>query len=284
MISVSAFVRKVEEIAARDLKYRIGGVGKDGTCDCIGLIMGAMVELGHEKYDLHSTNYFARYQVDIMRRVGGPVWAGEIVFRSRTSTDKLNARYQAGGRYYTGTLIDYYHVGVILSVDPLVIVECTEYDGHSGILQTTSIDRWEWVAQLQDVDYGGFEETNEDGGIERMKAMQAQYQALVTTNKSPLNVREWAKTGTVLGDVPKGRMVDVLIDDGDGWPLIRYNELVGYASGDYLTPVPKTEVEEETHEKVEVKVPEAQKVTIIDSEGNHFEPVGDFRVLFGSID
>lgn len=279
-IKAAAFVEQVKAIAARDLQYKTGGRGKNGVCDCIGLIMGAMYELGHEKYALHSTNYFARYQVDAMRKASAPVWPGEIVFKSRSDTSRLNERYQPGGTFYTGSLLDYYHVGVIVSTDPMVIVECTEYDGYSGIIQTASIDKWQWVAELQDVDYGEFEETNEDGGIDRMKAMEAQYQALVTTNKSPLNVRAWAKAGTVLGDVPKGRMVEVLIDDGDGWPLIRYNELVGYASGDYLTPVPKTEVKEE----VEVEVLEPQKVTIIDSDGNHFEPVGDFRVLIGSID
>ena len=31
-------------------------------------------------------------------------------------------------------------------------------------------------------------------------------------------------------------------------------------------------------------VPEAPKITIIDSANNHFCPVGDFRVIVGSVD
>ena len=86
MISVSAFVRRVEQIAARDLTYRTGGVGKDGTCDCIGLIMGAMYELGHKRYDLHSTNYFARYQVLEMKKIK-ELFVGQLLFRARTNQE-----------------------------------------------------------------------------------------------------------------------------------------------------------------------------------------------------
>ena len=35
---------------------------------------------------------------------------------------------------------------------------------------------------------------------------------------------------------------------------------------------------------VEPAVPEAPKITIIDSANNHFSPVGDFRVIIGSVD
>jgi hypothetical protein len=32
----------VEEIVAKAPTYRLGGDGSDGTCDCVGLLMGAM--------------------------------------------------------------------------------------------------------------------------------------------------------------------------------------------------------------------------------------------------
>ena len=66
------------------------------------------------------------------------------------------------------------------------------------------------------------------------------YQAVVTTERDPLRVRDAPGTqGRVLGSVPRGEVVDVLADNGDGWLRIRYGDLVGYASGAYLTRVPE---------------------------------------------
>lgn len=53
------FVKRVLEISATNPTYRTGGDGRDGTCDCIGLVMGAL----GGKFDMHSTNYFARYKL-----------------------------------------------------------------------------------------------------------------------------------------------------------------------------------------------------------------------------
>lgn len=101
------------------------------------------------------------------------------------------------------------------------------------------------------------------------------YQAIVSTEKNPLRVREWAVTGTILGSVPKGKTVDVLEDAGEGWLKIRYNELTGYASGAYLQRVQSTNVPEES----EPDVAELTVRTIIkDESGRVFEPVGSFTV------
>lgn len=110
----------------------------------------------------------------------------------------------------------------------------------------------------------------------------ALYRAKVITQNDPLSVREWAETGTLIGKVPKGRTVEVLSEAGDGWLKIRYNELVGYASAKYLERIAD---EDEPVYSGEV-VPEAavRPVYIVDSVGNRFQPVGDFRVYFDSID
>ena len=39
-ITLSLFLEKLREIAAENPKYRSGGSGKDGTCECIGLLLG----------------------------------------------------------------------------------------------------------------------------------------------------------------------------------------------------------------------------------------------------
>lgn len=280
MIGVSAFVAKVRAIADRNPTYRTGGVGKDGTCDCIGLVMGAMYEMGHKKYDLHSSNYFARYQMQTLKKVYEKGLAvGQILYRSRKDGGQLNARYQAGGRYYNGDKLDYYHAGVVTRVNPLEIIECTESGYISGIVISSDAKKWQYAGELKDVLYEGYEPDEREETL-------VSYKAVVTTEKDPLRVREWPETGTILGKVPKGRTVDVLAEAGDGWPKIRYNELIGYVSEQYLTPIgaAQTEPEETPEETDEVQIPpeDIAEVTIrtiiTDSAGNTFEPVGEFTV------
>lgn len=49
-ITLTAFLEQLETICATKPDYRIGGSGTDGTCDCIGLIIGrspaGLVEAG----------------------------------------------------------------------------------------------------------------------------------------------------------------------------------------------------------------------------------------------
>ena len=42
MVTLEAFLRGVAKIKSEAPTYREGGDGSDGTCDCIGLIIGAI--------------------------------------------------------------------------------------------------------------------------------------------------------------------------------------------------------------------------------------------------
>ena len=91
---------------------------------------------------------------------------------------------------------------------------------------------------------------------------------------SSLNVRnEPGIGGDRIGRLSEGAVVTVQASFADGWKYITYGDgALGYVDGSYLA------------EYVEPAVPEAPKITIIDSANNHFSPVGDFRVLVGSVD
>ena len=91
---------------------------------------------------------------------------------------------------------------------------------------------------------------------------------------SSLNVRnEPGVGGTRIGRLSEGAVVTVQAEMENGWKYVSYGDSgSGYVDGSYLG------VYEEPAEK------ETQKITIIDSAGNHFVPVGDFRVIVGSID
>lgn len=253
MIGVSEFVDRVETIAERRLTYRIGGVGKDGTCDCIGLIMGAMIELGHAKYDLHSTNYFARFQtMELKRASERELFIGQILYRARESIQALNERYKSGGRYYTGDMLDYYHVGVVTGIKPLRIIECTQYDGVNGIRVSTALRNWQYAGRLRGVSY---EKETAKGELQML------YRARVITQEDPLSLRD-APGGRKTGELPKGSVVDVFAE-GE-WMLVEYGGERGYASAKYLERI--------AAEEGTVTV----RTILTDEAGNMWEPVGGY--------
>ena len=91
---------------------------------------------------------------------------------------------------------------------------------------------------------------------------------------SGLNVRgEPNVSSRRIGRLNEGAVVTVQASFADGWKYVTYGDgALGYVDGSYLA------------EYVEPPVPEAPKITIIDSANNRFCPVGDWRVLVGSVD
>lgn len=91
---------------------------------------------------------------------------------------------------------------------------------------------------------------------------------------SSLNVRNEPGVGGMrIGRLSEGAVVNVLAEMENGWKHITYGDgALGYVDGSYLGAYE------------EPPVPETAKITIIDSANNRFVPVGDFRVIFGSVD
>lgn len=214
------FVERVRQIADSNPTYRTGGSGKDGTCDCIGLIMGAL----GGKYDLHSSNYFARYQMRMLDSLvdESQLHIGSIVYKSRRDTANLNERYQAGGRYDNGDLLDYYHVGVVTAIEPVEITHCTSSGNIDGIAYDTSIKPWSHFGDLLDVT---LDEGNEVGGM---------LYTVTSVNGKPVNLRMRPdKSSLKIGEIPVGEDVTVT-EEADGWCKIRWNGLSGYMMREFL--------------------------------------------------
>ena len=149
-VSLSDFMEKVEEIAAENPRYRKGGSGKDGTCDCIGLIIGAIRRAGGSWPGLHGSNYAARSETENLReiRTAGDLQPGELVYKAYEPGERgydLPARYRKGGSAYTGDLRDYYHVGVVLSAAPLRILHMTD----PGPRTDTGLGQWSWHGECK---------------------------------------------------------------------------------------------------------------------------------------
>ncbi|MBP3647196.1 MAG: SH3 domain-containing protein [Clostridia bacterium] len=233
-MTIAAFLEKVREIAARELTYRTGGSGVDETCDCIGLIMGAMYNLGRSRYDLHSTNYFARYQMETLEPLNlTKLEAGMIVYKAREDAGELNARYKPGGRYYKeGDLLDYYHVGVVENADPLVIVHCTRDGTINGITRDYARKNWTHAGWLKGPSKT---ETEEEAPVATRAIVIANEGSTVNMRTSP------GLKGELVMRVPIGATVTVLEtaenELGETWSKIQNGGYTGYMMSRFLKAV-----------------------------------------------
>lgn len=58
----------------------------------------------------------------------------------------------------------------------------------------------------------------------------------VTTGQTGLNIRSRPNTGApVIGSAPRGATVTVYGQTDDGWMVVEYNNIIGYASGRYIS-------------------------------------------------
>lgn len=224
------FVEGVQRIAASNPTYRTGGDGSDGTCDCIGLIMGA---LGGE-YPMHSSNWFARYMTFGLAPIapdGYEPTLGDLVYKARNPNNPkydLHERY-VSGRYATGDLNDYYHVGVVTSVVPLEITHCTSTGNVDGIAYETTLDSWTHCGVVDVIDLVEFE--TGEGLVTHELAV------VYSENGKPVKLRPFPSTDKpYMAKVPFGAQVEIL-EQADEWATVRWNGQRGYMMREFLRPI-----------------------------------------------
>ena len=215
MPTAKEFANAVQELALTITGYQNGKSGQNGLCDCIGLVMGAMSQLGRGSYPMHSTNYFARYQMDSLRTLksGETLQVGQLLYKHNDDQDDLNDRYKSGGRYYVeGDLRNYYHVGVVTDLSPLEITHCTSSGNISGIKRDSSTKGWTLVGELRGVDYATKHE--EDNMISRTAYV------VVPEGTSTVNLRQRPdKSAPLVKRIKAGTVLDVL-EEADGWAKV----------------------------------------------------------------
>lgn len=141
------FVAAVLENVQRVKQYKLGSDGShNGECDCIGLIIGAVRLMGKTWDGIHGSNYAARYKTANLAPLTGAnaLAVGNIVYKARGPKD---VKYDLPGRYDSHLdKLDYYHVGVVTSIDPLEITHCTGVPG--GIKRDNSLGAWKYYGEL----------------------------------------------------------------------------------------------------------------------------------------
>ena len=219
-ITRERFLEKVEEIAQSNPSYKEGRDGSDGTCDCIGLIIGAIRRAGGAWNGIHGSNYAARYEMRELLPVmdARELNLGEVVYKARmpgqTGYD-LPERYGADPDNR-----DYYHIGVVTAVEPLEITHCT----GPGIVRDTKLGKWTYRGRLKKVDYDGTE------GMETM----VQTATVVADSGDDVKMRSTpSKTDGLYWKVPVGDKVQVASVDGE-WAKVRYQDRTGYMMVEYL--------------------------------------------------
>lgn len=160
---------------------------------------------------------------------------------------------------------DVHHVGIVTERGTVIHSSSV----YGKVVETPLDESWNLLAVHRYI------EARQSGASNEDKAEDTQmtpYKMQVVA--SSLNVRnEPGFGGMRIGRLSEGAVVNVLAEMENGWKYITYGDgALGYVDGSYLGAYE------------EPPVPETPKITIIDSANNHFVPVGDFRVIFGSVD
>jgi uncharacterized protein YgiM (DUF1202 family) len=173
--------------------------------------------------------------------------------------------------FKTASLNDVSHVGIVTS-DGTVIHSSSTYGGR-GVVETplTASEGWTLLGIHKHI------ETAENAA-ERQETTVASYKAQVVLSdeNSTLNVRnEPGKAGDRIGRLGHGAIVTVQAEFDNGWKFVLYGDNgSGYVDGSFL----------QAYEEPETEAIKESTVTLIDSTGRAWSPVGDFKVLFGAVD
>lgn len=223
MVDRKKFLEKVEEIRREQPKYRNGGSAEDGTCDCIGLIIAAIKRAGGTwpKSGAHGTNYAARNEVEDLKKITSvsDLYVSAVVFKA---LGPLEDDWDLPSRYKDDPdQNDYFHVGVVWSVEPLIIIHCTT----PSVTIDLKLGSWDYVAKLKRVEGG-------TGQVAEAKKAIVDRPAGVTGNT--VNLRKGA--GTSYDRIEKiefGTELEVMADLGD-WCYVKVGSLSGYMQSNYI--------------------------------------------------
>lgn len=232
MITLNSFLEGIRANCSRITHYELGGDGTGGGCDCIGLIIGAVRLAGGNWTGTHGSNYAARNEMESFGVVR-EWYLGEVVYKAREPGD---AKYALPDRYKaSGDLLDYYHVGVVTSVSPLIITHCTSVPG--GIKEDNQPGAWKYGGKLKCVNYGG-------------DVVDVLYEAqVVAVSGRTVNLRaKPTEQSTVLKSVPVGSTVEVLDDTDPNWTKIRYLYYDGWMMSKFLVPIEQEDLQNELRE------------------------------------
>ena len=225
MISLAKFLNGCKRNASRIKGYKLGCNGSNGLSDCIGYPIGALELEGQKWGGTHGSNYAARNRTKNLHHVtnASQLKLGELVYKAYNPGD---AKYDAAAvNKYKNTSSDkhdYYHVGVVTSVNPLEISHCS----GGGMHYDKTLGKWSYAGYCSLVDYGNGsvpsvvpnEQTASD------TAVTGPGKAIVDVpDDTTVNIRSAMSTGSkVLVKANEGTVLDVVSLHGQ-WAKVNYS-------------------------------------------------------------
>ena len=255
-VTRDAFLSAVDAIQQEAPTYRLGGKAEDGTCDCIGLIIGELNRCGVKWPGIHGSNWAARNAMAWLLPVSdaSDLTVGDIVYKARRPGE---TGYSLPDRYAADPdRCDYYHVGVVRSISPLRIVHCTS---PGGVTTDTKLGKWAYRGGLSLIG----EASDTENGVTGME------KATVTAESgSTVNLRK-TPGGDLVDRVPVGSVVQVVsYQPGAQWAQVAYQGTAGWMNVAFLRMEAGTGSEDSSAddgEMVTLRVPRAAAEQMMDA-------------------
>jgi len=245
------FLTNVDAIAGEKPSYQLGRDGSDGKCDCIGLIIGAIRRSGGSWDGIHGSNYAARNEMDYLLPVTNPddLNVGEVVYKASMPGQ---TNYNLPSRYNSDPdKRDYYHVGVVRSVDPLRIVHCT----GPGIVTDTKLGKWTHRGWLAKVSQEG------DTSMSEVKT------AVITADSgSTVNLRS-KPDGALVDRIPVGATV-TMVAQQNGWVRVAYAGKSGWMMEKFVQAAGDATVPASSEDQVSITLPRSTAEQLRDALGS----------------
>lgn len=205
--------------------YVSPGSNNEKGIDCSGAFCRAYQKQGKIIY--HGSNRIARRYCHDVRRITSAaiLKPGMAVFKARTDQAKLSGQYKQGGAYYDAALqYDFYHIGQVVSINPLRIIHATTPKAK----QDTAIGTWAWCGMLDDVDYGSITTmpvNNTETGLEA---------SVYAANGLPVKLRTRPDKASVWRfSLPVGTQLEVL-EKGIEWCKVKAGNKTGYMKTEFV--------------------------------------------------
>jgi len=226
---VKKFLEKVQVIKSLNPAYRQPGDGSDGTCDCIGLVIGAIRRMGLKWTGIHGTNWAARKEFVELKQITdeSQLHVGDVVLKAYdrgNSKWKLPGRYQQGGKYFNGDTKDYYHAGVVTSVHPLNITHMS-----SKMTVDKKLGQWRFGGRLKILDRAADEGVQPTPSPAPKPIPSTGSEAVVyAENGLPVKLRQYPSRSCRTWDsIPVGTILEV-VAPGEEWCQVNCGRRQGW--------------------------------------------------------
>lgn len=225
MVSVNNLLAKIQEISNEHPTYLLGQDGSKGTCDCIGLIIGAFRRAGGIYKGTHGSNWSARNEMQTLEEPF-KMEVGAVLYKAHLPGSKAWALPDSYKNHPDQK--DYYHVGIVISTNPLRIAHCTKSSTVDGITVDTKVGVWRYGGRFDGVSYDNVSE--EAPVVESVIGTALVFATSGTTVRMRVEPTTSAK---VVAHVPVGKLVDILEKSGS-WAKIRVEGLIGWMMASFL--------------------------------------------------